>query len=335
LEQINNAALRGKDLVQQILTFSREVDFKKRPIQLQPVVAEVLNLLKASFPPSVEIKQQFDAKIGTVLADPTHIHQIVMNLCTNANHAMMKTGGILEVKLNAIKVDQKFAESIPNLKKGDYIRLTISDTGHGMDIKTKERIFEPFFTRKEVGSGSGLGLSVVHGIINNYGGAIVVDSNPGKGTTFTIYLPKHGTDSPVTDKTHLKPVKGDEYILFVDDEPEITFMGKKMLENLGYKVTIKGDSISALDDFKNNPEKYSLLVTDQSMPHMNGTELASAMREIRPELKVIIITGYSDNLSGEALSVNGISEVILKPMILDDFSKVIRRVLDSSNNKTE
>ena len=180
IEQINNAAHRGKDLVQQVLTFSREVDFENKPIQLQPIVAEALNLLKASFPPSVVIKQYLDPRIGTVLADPTHIHQIVMNLCTNANHAMMKTGGILDVKLDAVKIDQKSAEKIPNLKKGEYIRLTISDTGHGMDIKTKERIFEPFFTRKEVGSGSGLGLSVVHGIINNYGGAIVVDSTPGK-----------------------------------------------------------------------------------------------------------------------------------------------------------
>jgi CheY-like chemotaxis protein len=277
---------------------------------------------------SVEIKQQLDPKIGTVLADPTQIHQIVMNLCTNANHAMMKTGGILEVKLDAIKVDQKSAEKIPGLKKGDYIRLTISDTGYGMDIKTKERIFEPFFTRKEVGSGSGLGLSVVHGIINNYGGAIVVDSSPGKGTTFTIYLPKYGEDPVGLSKSDKKPLKGDEHILFVDDEPEIIFMGKKMLENLGYKVTIKSDSISALEEFKNNPDKYSLLVTDQSMPNYTGTELASLMKDIRPGFKAIIITGFADNISKEELAQSGISEVILKPMRLDDFSKIIRTVLD-------
>jgi nitrogen-specific signal transduction histidine kinase/ActR/RegA family two-component response regulator len=331
IEQINNAALRGKDLVQQILTFSREVDFAKKPIQLQPIVAEALNLLKASFPPSVEIKQQLDPRIGTVLADPTHIHQIVMNLCTNAHHAMMKTGGILEVKLDAVTLDHKLTEKIPNLKKGDYIRLTISDTGYGMDIKTQERIFEPFFTRKEVGSGTGLGLSVVHGIINNYGGAIVVDSNPGEGSTFTVYLPKYGTDPIGSSKVDKKSAGGDEQILFVDDEPEIIFMGKKMLENLGYKVTIKSDSKSALEEFKNHPQKYSLLVTDQKMPNITGTELASRLKKIRPGLKVIIITGYADNLSEEVLSQSGISEVILKPMILDDFSKVIRRVLDNSN----
>jgi signal transduction histidine kinase/ActR/RegA family two-component response regulator len=334
IEQINNAAHRGKDLVQQVLTFSREVDFENKPIQLQPIVAETLNLIKASFPPGVEIRHKFDQKIGTVLADPTHIHQIVMNLCTNAHHAMMKTGGILEVRLDAVKIDQRSAEKIPNLKKGEYIRLTISDTGHGMDLKTQERIFEPFFTRKEVGSGSGLGLSVVHGIINNYGGAIVVDSSPGKGTTFNIYLPKYGTDLLESDKADKKPLKGDEHILFVDDEPEITFMGKKMLENLGYTVSITSNSISALEEFKKDPDKYSLLVTDQSMPNISGTELAVLMKEIRPELKAIIITGYSDNLSEEVLSSSGISEVILKPMVLDDFSKVIRRVLDKNNNKT-
>ena len=332
IEQINNAAHRGKDLVQQVLTFSREVDFENKPIQLQPIVAEALNLIKASFPPGVEIRQLFDQKIGTVLADPTHIHQIVMNLSTNANHAMMKTGGILEVRLEAVKIDQKSAEKIPNLKKGEYIRLTISDTGHGMDLKTKERIFEPFFTRKEVGSGSGLGLSVVHGIINNYGGAIVVDSTPGKGTAFMIYLPKYGADTLESDKSDKKPLMGDEHILFVDDEPEITFMGKKMLEKLGYKVSITSNSITALEEFKKDPDKYSLLVTDQSMPNISGTALAILMKEIQPDLKVIIITGFADNLSDEVLSQSGISEVILKPMILDDFSKVIRRVLDQNNN---
>jgi signal transduction histidine kinase/ActR/RegA family two-component response regulator len=328
IEQINNAAHRGKDLVQQVLTFSRELDFENKPIQLEPIVTEALNLIKASFPPGVEINKHFDEGIGTVLADPTHIHQIVMNLCTNANHAMMKTGGVLDVKLDAVNIDQKSAEKIPNLKKGEYIRLTISDTGHGMDIKTKERIFEPFFTRKEVGSGSGLGLSVVHGIINNYGGAIVVDSSPGKGTTFMIYLPKYGSDALESDKSSTKPLKGVEHILFVDDEPEITFMGKKMLENLGYKVSITSDSVIALDEFKKNPDKYSLLVTDQSMPNITGTELAVMMKEIRPKLRVIVITGYADNLSEEVIAQSGISEVILKPMILDDFSKIIRRVLD-------
>ncbi|HLN20425.1 MAG TPA: ATP-binding protein [Bacteroidales bacterium] len=333
IEQINNAAVRGRDLVQQILTFSREVDFNKKPIRLQPIISEALNLLKASMPQGVTIRQTLDPLIGTVLADPTHIHQIVMNLCTNANHAMLAKGGILEVKLIGVTINQRQADRIRNLKKGDYVLLTISDTGHGMDIKTKERIFEPFFTRKEVGSGSGLGLSVVHGIVNNYGGAIEVESNPGKGTIFKIYLPKAGSDTTNSDKLSKKLLKGVEHILFVDDEPEIVFLGKKMLENLGYKVTIKSDSLSALEEFKSKPDEYALLVTDQNMPGLSGTDLSKKIREIRPNFKVIIITGFADNLSDDLLAQHGISEVILKPMILDDFSKVIRRVLDKETLK--
>lgn len=330
IEQINQAATRGKDLVQQILTFSREVNFDKKPIQLNLVVKEVLNLLKASFPTGIEVKQNLSPDIGTILADATHMHQIIMNLCTNASYAMMNTGGILEVKLDVITADRDLIKQVTNLKKGRYVRLILSDTGHGMDNKTKERIFEPFFTRKEVGSGSGLGLSVVHGIVNNYGGAITVDSTLGKGTTFTIYLPQYGTNPVSNSESNKTVTKGNEYILFVDDEQEITYMGKKMLENMGYKVTIKTDSLSALEEFKLNPEKYSLLVTDQTMPRMFGTELAIRMREIRPELKVIIITGYIDKLSEDMINESGVSEIIMKPLILSDFSKIIRKVLDEN-----
>jgi signal transduction histidine kinase/ActR/RegA family two-component response regulator len=330
IEQINSAAARGKDLVQQILTFSREVNFDKKPIQLNLVVVEVLNLLKASFPPGIEIRQNLDQDIGTILADSTHMHQIIMNLCTNASYAMMNSGGILEVNLDVIKVDNKLVKQVTNLKKGNYIRLVISDTGHGMDSKTQERIFEPFFTRKEVGSGSGLGLSVVHGIVNNYEGAITVDSTLGKGTSFTIYLPQFGTSLLSQDELSKTLKKGNEYILFVDDEQEITYMGKKMLENLGYKVTITSDSLSALEEFRSDPMKYSLVVTDQTMPKMFGTELAARMKEIRPGMKVIIITGYIDKLSEELITKNGISEIIMKPIVLSDFSKVIRKVLDEN-----
>ena len=330
IEQINHAAIRGKDLVQQILTFSREVNSGKKPIQLDLVVTEVLNLLKGTFPAGIVIRQDLDQDIGTILADATHMHQIIMNLCTNASYAMMNTGGILDVKLDVVTADRKLIKQVPNLKKVRYVRLTLSDTGHGMDSKTKERIFEPFFTRKEVGSGSGLGLSVVHGIVNNYGGAITVDSTLGAGTTFTIYLPQYGT-RPVSQADLNKTLtKGNEFILFVDDEQEITYMGKKMLENLGYKVTIKTDPLSALEEFKSDPHKYSLLVTDQTMPRMFGTELAVRLKEIRPDLKVIIITGYIDKLPEDIINESGISEIIMKPLILSDFSKVIRKVLDEN-----
>lgn len=199
-----------------------------------------------------------------------------------------------------------------------------------MDRRTKERIFEPFFTKKEVGSGTGLGLSVVHGIVSNYEGAITVDSTPRKGTLFTVYLPQHNSDQVNEMDLSSLPTRGVEHILFVDDEQDITFMGKRMLENLGYKVTTKTDSNDAFDEFKASPMRFSLLVTDQKMPKMLGTELAGKMRRINPELKVIIITGYVDKLSEEAISKNGTFEVIMKPIKLSEFSKVIRKVLDEN-----
>ncbi len=330
MEQINNAALRGKDLVQQILTFSRQVNVERKPVELNQIVVEVINLIKASLPHEIEIRKSIDSGIGIILADPVHIHQIIMNLCTNAIHAMKNMGGILDIKVDSVMVDQNTAKKINNLKIGIYVRIRLSDTGHGMDRRTKERIFEPFFTRKEVGSGSGLGLSVVHGIVSNYNGAITVESTPGKGTLFTVYFP-YNISGPVNEinSSDLLP-RGVEHILFVDDELDITFMGKKMLENLGYKVTTRTNSSEAFEEFKRNPGKYSLLVTDQTMPKMLGTELAGEMRKINPHLKVIIITGYIDKLSDVTKSKNRSYEIILKPIKLSEFSKVIRKVLDEN-----
>lgn len=328
LEQINIAAVRGKDLVQQILTFSRQVNVEKKPVKLDQIVVEVINLIKASLPHNIEIRKNIDSGIGIILADPVHIHQIIMNLSTNAIHAMKNRGGTLEIKVDSVLVDQKTTKKINNLKIGVYVRIRLSDTGHGMDRRTRERIFEPFFTSKEVGSGTGLGLSVVHGIVSNYNGAITVDSTPGKGTLFTVYLPYNIADPLNEIKSSDQLPRGVEHILFVDDEMDITFMGKKMLENLGYKVTTMTNSSEALEEFKRNPGEYSLLVTDQTMPKMLGTELATKMRKIKPDLKVIIITGYIDKSSDVTNSKTGSYEMILKPIKLTEFSKVIRRVLD-------
>lgn len=328
VEQISNAATRGKDLVQQILTFSRQVDVDKKPIELHLVVTEVMNLIRASFPSNIEIRQDLKKDCGTVLADSTQMHQIIMNVCTNAYHAMMNKGGRLNVGLDVLDVDAKRLKAANKIKSGTYVRITISDTGHGMDKQTMDRIFEPFFTKKEVGSGSGLGLSVVHGIVSNYHGAIEVESKPGKGSSFKIYLPQHTPESVHDDISAEKITKGTERILFVDDEKEITFMGKRMLESLGYIVDIRTDGPAALKELKNDPSKYDLMVTDQAMPKMLGTELVEAARKIRPDLKVIIITGYKDSIPKNTESELGISELILKPLILSDFSKLIREVLD-------
>jgi signal transduction histidine kinase len=334
VEQINNAALRGKDLVQQILTFSRQVDFDKKPLRLHQVVKEVMNLIRASFPSNIEIRQSLDTDCGTVLADATQMHQVIMNLCTNSLHAMMNNGGILEVGLDALDIKSKKVKSAANLKPGKYVRLTISDTGIGMDKQTMDRIFEPFFTNREVGSGSGLGLSVVHGIVSNYNGAIQVQSELGKGTVFMIYLPQHSTKGTEDRQVAEKSRPGCENILFVDDEKEITYMGKKMLESLGYTVDIRTDGFSALHEIQTNKQKYDLLVTDQNMPRMLGTELVRRARKIRPDLKVILITGYEDSVKGDAVSDFNIAEIIMKPLILSEFSKTIRDVLDAKISKT-
>ncbi len=330
IEQINSAATRGKDLVQQILTFSRQVDFDKKPLKLDEVIREVLKLIRASFPSNIEIKQDLDMDCGTVLADATQMHQIIMNLCTNAYHAMMKHGGVLTVKLNKTEVGTRQINGSAKIQKGTYVRLTISDTGHGMDKRTVERIFEPFFTKKEVGSGSGLGLSVVHGIVSNNHGSIVVESKPGKGSIFMIYLPQHSEEIIPEKITSQKVKKGRGSILFVDDEKEITYMGKRMLESLGYTVDIKTDSQAALQDFKQDPYKYDLLVTDQAMPKLMGTELIGKVKKIRPDLKSIIITGYQDSIPKNAIEQYDISDIISKPLILSEFSELIRKVLSQN-----
>ena len=332
IEQINGAATRGKDLVQQILTFSRQVDFDKKPLKLDDIVREVMKLIRASFPSNIEIRQDLDSNCGTVLADATQMHQIIMNLCTNSLHAMTGKGGVLQVKLEKVILGKQ-VNGQAKIQKGTYIRLTISDTGHGMDKQTLERIFEPFFTKKEVGSGSGLGLSVVHGIVSSYLGNIEVESEPGKGSRFMIYLPQHSeTYAPEKDLDQ-KIKKGNGSILFVDDEKEITFMGKRMLESLGYTVDIKTDSQTALQDFKKDPGKYDLLVTDQAMPKMLGTELIEQVKQIRPDLKSIIITGYHDSIPKNAIKQFGISDIISKPLILSEFSELIRKVITQKDIK--
>ncbi|MEN8229669.1 MAG: ATP-binding protein [Bacteroidota bacterium] len=331
IEQINSAAIRGKDLVQQILTFSRQVDFDKKPLKLDDLIMEVLKLIRASFPSNIEIRQELDPNCGTVLADATQMHQIIMNLCTNAYHAMMQNGGVLVVKLNKENITARQTIGSAKMQKGTYVKLTISDTGHGMDKRTVERIFEPFFTKKEVGSGSGLGLSVVHGIVSNNHGSIVVESEPGEGSTFIIYLPQHSEEFFPEKDTAQKVKKGKGSILFVDDEKEITFMGKRMLESLGYSVDIKSDSQTALQDFKKDPYKYDLLVTDQAMPKMMGTELIGEVKQIRPDLKSIVITGYQDSIPTNAMEQYDIADIISKPLILSEFSELIRKVLSQKN----
>ena len=331
LEKILKASQRARDLIKQILTFSRHDKKGLDNIEIHLLVKETLKLLRSSLPTTIEIRQNIDENCGSILADTTQIHQVLMNLCTNAYHAMREKGGILEIKLASVTIDEKTASQTKGLQSGEhYILLSVRDTGEGMDEKTIERIFEPFFTTKKVGEGTGLGLSAVHGIILGYGGRITVESQPGKGSTFNIYLPQTEIKNKKTiEKVYAPLPKGNEHILFVDDEEDIANLYKQILENLGYKVTAKTDSLDTITEFKTNYDKYDLVITDQTMPNMTGAELAKEMLTIRPDIPIILCTGYSETISQEKAIEIGIKDMIFKPLTMTTIASSIRKFLDN------
>ncbi len=334
MEEVLKAGRRAKDLVRQILAFSRQIDQERQPVQLHHVIKEALKLLRASLPTTIEIRQNIDTDCGAVLADPTQIHQVLMNLCGNAHHAMREKGGILGVELTSLDVDADQAMLVPNLRAGPYVRLTVSDTGHGMDRATMERIFEPFFTTKAVGEGTGMGLATVHGIVTSHNGAITVYSEPGDGTTFHIYLPR--LESKVQDaqpQPEAVPT-GKERILFVDDEASLARLGKQMLERLGYDVTARTSSVEALEAFRAKSDMYDLVITDQTMPNITGLELAEEMMQIRPDIPVILATGFSETISPEKAKQHGIREYIMKPIAARELAVITRQVLDEIEKET-
>ena len=324
LEHVIRAAHRAKELVKQILTFSRQGDQEKKPLEIYLIVKEVLELMRASLPSTISISQNIHKDCGSVLADPSQIHQVIMNLCTNAFHAMRANGGTLSVSLT---LDAEYAKARPGPNDQSYIRVSISDTGHGMNKETMERIFEPFFTTKGVGEGTGLGLSVVHGIITNHGGDITVESEPGKGTTFHIYLPQVQQRISETDYPSCHLAGGNEHILVVDDEEEITTMAKRMLDKFGYRVTTRNSSVDALKLFSASPREFDLVVLDQTMPYLTGSELASELMAIRPDIPVIIITGYSETITAKDARRLGIREYLTKPLVASDLNTAIRKQL--------
>ncbi len=331
MEKVIKAANRAKDLVQQILTFSRQVEQERKPVKIHLVVKEALKLLRATLPTTIEIRQNIDTGCGAVLADPTQIHQVLINLCTNAYHAMRESGGVIEVSLGMVEISTELAMNYPNLHEGTYVRLTVSDTGHGMDRGTIERVFEPFFTTKGVGAGTGLGLSVVHGIVVSHGGEITIESELGKGTRFHVHLPR--ADSVVErEAPRDDPIpEGKERILFVDDEEEIARMGKRMLERLGYDVTMRTSSVEALEAFRSQPDGFDLVITDQTMPDMTGVEFVGELLRIRPDLPIILMTGFSEMVTPETAKKIGVREFIMKPIMILDLGKAIRRVLNPNN----
>ncbi|MCK4839183.1 MAG: response regulator, partial [Desulfobulbaceae bacterium] len=335
LEKANRATDRARQLVNQILTFSRQTEFEKSPVQISHIVKEALKLLRSSIPTTIEFKEDIASR-RSILADPTQIHQIIMNLVTNAYHAMMKTGGTLGVSLQEVTVSESdMIAELEVVNPGKYIRLEVSDTGYGMDEATREKIFEPYFTTKEPGRGTGLGLAVVHGIVTNHQGFINVYSEPGQGTTIHVYLPMLEYEpEKAASAENEKPVGyGDERILFVDDEETIVNLANELLTFYGYKITIFQDGLQALEDFEKHPDDYDLIVTDMSMPNMNGLQLAQRVKEIRPEIPVVLCSGFSAIINKEEALEKGVTRYLQKPLAMDNVAKVIRELLDKNRKE--
>jgi PAS domain S-box-containing protein len=330
LQAVLTAGNRAKQLVQQILTFSRQKPQERRPLLLQPLLEEAVALLRASLPATIAIRQQIAADVGPVLADASQMLQVVLNLCTNAAHAMRETGGELEIRLQAIELDAARAAHHPHLRPGPHVCLSVRDTGHGMSPEVMARVFEPFFTTKSPGEGSGMGLAVVHGIVTNHDGAITVDSTPGQGTTFTVYLP--GTAEPVRPTTApAEPIPGgQERILFVEDEAPLAELGRVMLTQLGYDVVACKSSREALDLFCAAPQHFDLVITDYTMPEFTGEALARELRRLRPDLPIILCTGFNQTLTPERAATLGINAFLMKPIAARDLGLTIRRVLGAA-----
>lgn len=328
LEEVLKAGLRARDLVRQILTFSRQVEGERKPVQVHLIVRETLKLLRSSIPTTIRIEERIDKKSGMVIADPTQIHQVVMNLCTNAYQAMNDRGGTMQVTLERVTIDSDFIKTQPQLHEGPYIKLSVRDTGAGMDLEIFERIFDPFFTTKTQGKGTGLGLAIVHGIVTGLQGIVHVDSTPGQGSTFTVYLP--GTEKDLFAQKvpeRILPQGQGERVLLVDDEASIVQIEKQMLEDLGYIVTTKTNSMDALETFRSQPDQFDLIITDMTMPKLTGVDLSWEILQITPDFPIILCTGFSDKVNRERAEELGIQEYLEKPFDRYDFAQAIDRVL--------
>jgi PAS domain S-box-containing protein len=332
LNKIYNSSLRAKDLVNQILTFSRQETNELKPIKVQSIIKDALKLMRSTIPTTIKIKSYIKTDCGAIKADPTQIHQIVMNLTTNAYHAMEDKGGELKVNFKEIKLGEQDLTEL-ELKPGIYNCLIVADTGVGMDKDLTNKIFNPFFTTKELGKGTGMGLSVVHGIVKNMDGAINVYSEPGKGTEFHVYFPikKESFENQVIHPKE-KILGGKEQILIVDDEEEILAMEKKMLERLGYQVTSFISSIEALEAFSTNPDGFDLIITDMTMPNMSGDKLSTELIKIRSDIPILLCTGFSETVSEKKAASLGIKGLLFKPIIMKDLAQKIREAIDENSN---
>lgn len=327
LDKVMVAGNRAKDLVKQILAFSRQTEIERKPLQLQSLIKESVKMLRASIPTTIEIQEIIDSSCERVLADPTQVHQILMNLSTNANHAMEKSGGILRIELRGREIGNDVLEGKTLLKPGPYVELIVSDTGIGISPDIIDKIFDPYFTTKKLGKGTGMGLSIIHGIISEYGGAITVESEPGQGSTFHVYFPAIDKVEPELVADDKETPRGEGRILLVDDEELLTELGKEILERLGYEVTIRQSSLAAFATFQNNPQAFDVVITDQTMPGLTGVELSKRILQIRPDIPIILCTGFStlvDEFSAKAI---GIREFMVKPLTKSALAQRLKKVL--------
>jgi PAS domain S-box-containing protein len=322
------AANRGKELVKQIITFSRQREWERKPLAIAPIIKEGMGLLRSTLPKDITVHEAIDDASGVALADPSHIHQILVNLCQNAALAMRDHGGDLEVTLKPVEVDEAMTVRHPDLEPGPYMLLTVADTGCGMTDEIVDRIFEPFFTTREQGQGSGLGLAVVLGIVKSYRGAILVRSKPGQGSVFDVYIPRLSAEALAAgNETPFTAARGRARILLVEDEEAQRASLARGLERLGYTVTAAADGRAALETFGNDPAAFDLVITDQTMPRMSGLELASELSTVRPDLPVILCTGFSEKVAGRTVGQNGIREMAMKPFTITEISQLIRKAL--------
>jgi CheY-like chemotaxis protein len=330
------AGNRAKELVKQILTFSRHNAQDRKPLSVQFIIKEAMKLLRPSIPTTIKFEQDIDTACQPVLADPTQIHQVILNLCTNAYQAMRETGGVLNVSLKQIKFAQADEPQNTDLKPGDYVKLRVSDTGPGMTDEIRERIFEPYFTTKGQEEGTGLGLAVVHGIIANCHGAITVHSEIGHGTCFDVYLPViKSTVKKDAGPIIALPPSGDERVLLVDDDTKIVEMEKAILTSLGYDVTPFASSTETLALFRKTPNDFDVLITDMTMPNLTGADLARECLAIRPDMPIILCTGFSEIINEEKAKKIGICEYLMKPASKMEIALAVRAALGKKSQKEE
>ncbi len=324
-----DAGNRAKNLVRQILAFSRQDDTERMYLQPASIVKETVSMLRPSIPTTIEIIQDVDFTTGHVFVDPTQINQILMNLCTNAFHAMEDTGGKLGISLKEVTLSTEDLVHESYVEAGTFVQLSVSDSGTGIPPGVLEKIFDPYYTTKEAGKGTGMGLSIVHGIIASYGGIVSVNSETGKGSVFKVFLPVVKEDEVESSTSNVeRSPTGKERVLFIDDEEMLTQMGKTMLERLGYHVTVRNSSLEALETFLNQPDQFDLVITDQTMPGMTGADMARRMIQVRPDIPIILCTGYSTIIAEKDAKAIGIKEFALKPLAKQDIAQLIRKVLD-------